>query len=99
MSKIGILNTIPEAPVKPLVQDGLELYPQAGLVNPPEEYLNGQHPDEVPEELIVGFRPETFDRVLHDGDWQRMSTFSREFIKRALEGGATIQIVNGRKGE
>lgn len=99
MSRVGILNTIAEAPVKPLVQKTLELYPSALLINPSEEYLNGQCPLEIPEEVLKRFQPTTYDRIVHDGSWQNMSKFSQQLIKRALENGTTIQIINGRKGE
>lgn len=94
MTRVGVLSTIPEAPVKPLMQDVLAVHTDAVLVNPPAEHL-----DAITEDALAAWPPESFDRIIHDGDWPNMSKFSQEFIAQALASGALIQIVNGRKGE
>lgn len=99
MTKIGILNTIPEAPVKPLGLEALELYPHAKFVQSATEYSSGECLDDFSEDAVAALGPESYDRIIHDGDWTKMSRFHQEFIAQALASGAIIQIVNGRKGE
>ncbi len=99
MSKIGVLNTIPEAPVKPLMQPLLETYPDAVLVNPFGGSRHSSRANEVDTDMLMRANAGTFDRLIHDGDWLQMSKVSKAIIRQALESGVTIQIVNRQRGE
>jgi len=99
MSKVGILSTVAEVPVKPLVQTVLEMHPEAVLVNPFGKHHNDDSPDEVNSDMMASFSLGSFDRLIHDGNWLQMSKASQEIIRQALAGGATIQMVKGLRGE
>lgn len=99
MSKVGILSTVAEAPVKPLVQTVLEIHPGAVLINPFGRRHHDDSPDEVNADTLASLNLGSFDRLIHDGNWLQMSKASREIIRQALDGGTTIQIVKGLGGE
>ncbi len=99
MIKVGILNTIPEVPVKPLVQTVLEMHPEAVLINPFGRHHNEDAPDVVNSDMMTSLNLSSFDRLIHDGNWPQMSKVSQEIIRQALNGGATIQMFNGLRGD
>lgn len=94
--KVGVLNARPGEPVKSLLQPLLAEYPGAVLINPPDEYAE----EDITEELVDRYNPGSFDIIFHDSDPDaEMGRFCRDFMKRAVEKGAFVKAIDGRRGE